>query len=80
MSVREVCDLAYVWLLEALERQTLADRHVAAVLMVAGAKDVTLPSLAEKRAQFDEALVAEPAVVTVLDREQLELRQALGVA
>jgi hypothetical protein len=71
-----------VLLLDMLERQTLADRHVAAVLVAAGAKDVTLPSLHEKRQQFDEALAAEPVPVagSQISIEQQELRQVLGVA
>lgn len=76
----EVCDLAYVVLLDQLERHVLADRHVAAVLMAAGQKDVTLPDLAEKRAVFDAALVEEPKVLAAVDSEQWELRRALGVA
>lgn len=77
-----MCDLAYVLLLDQMERQVLADRQVAAVLMAAGAKDVRLPSLAEKRAEFDEALAAEPkpSAVSLLSDEQRELREALGVA
>lgn len=63
-----------------LERQTLADRQVAAVLLAAGAKDITLPSVHEQRRIFDEALAAEPKAVTVVDSEQMELRRALGVA
>jgi hypothetical protein len=78
-----VCDLAYVLLLDQLERQVLADRHVAAVLMTAGAEGVELPTLYERRAAFDVALVADPvapAVVSEVDSEQMELRRALGVA
>lgn len=67
-------------LLEHLERHVLADRHVAAVLMAAGAKDVTLPSLQEQRDRFYAALVEEPKPMAQVDIEQLELRRALGVA
>lgn len=62
-----------------MERLLLADRHVAAVLMAAGAKDVTLPTYRERRDLFDAALVAEPKPVAGLDTEQMELRRALGV-
>jgi hypothetical protein len=58
----------------------LADRHVAAVLIAAGAKDVTLPTFHDQRALFDEALTAEPKVLEAVDSEQMELRRALGVA
>ena len=67
-------------LVEQLERHVLADRQAAAVLMAAGAKDVKLPDLAEKRALLDAALVQEPRRLTVVDIEQWELRRALGVA
>lgn len=67
-------------LIEQLERNVLADRHVAAVFMAAGAKDVTLPVLQEKRQLFDAALVEEPKVLSVVDSERWELRRALGVA
>jgi hypothetical protein len=77
--VGEVCDLAYVLLLEALERQVLADRQVAAVFIAARAEGVDLPSFAEQRARFDAALVAEPVAVQV-ETEQQELRRMLGVA
>jgi hypothetical protein len=79
--VVEVCDLAYVMLLDQLERQVLADRHVAAVLMAAGAQDVPLPDFTEERARLDAALTEEPATVAShVEVEQLELRRALGVA
>lgn len=67
-------------LLDQVERLVLADRHVAAVLLAAGAKDVTLPTFAERRLVFDEALTAEPKRLEAVDSEQMELRRALGVA
>lgn len=66
-------------LLDQIERQVLADRHVAAVLMAAGAKDVKLPTFQEQRALFDSALEAAPTFSRI-STEQMELRQALGVA
>lgn len=66
-------------LLDQLERQVLADRHVAAVLMAAGAKDVKLPVLHEQRELFDAALVEEPSPTKQISTEQMELRRALGV-
>lgn len=76
-----MCDLAYVLLLDQLERLLLADRHVAAVLIAAGAEGVTLPTYQERRALFDAALVAEPTQqANEVDDEQMELRRALGVA
>lgn len=58
----------------------LADRHVAAVLMAAGAKDVELPNLQEHRQRFEAALAEDPKPLTRVDVEQMELRKALGVA
>lgn len=79
MTVSEVCDLAYVLLLDNLERHVLADRHVAAVLMAAGAEGVTLPTMQEQRLVFDAALLAEHQGHD-LDTEEMQLRRALGVA
>lgn len=66
----------YALLLDKLEQQVSAERQVAAVFMAAGAKKVTLPTLDRARDDFDAALVEEP---TVLDVEQQELLQVLGV-
>lgn len=67
-------------LLDQLERQTLADRHVAAVFMAAGAEGVDLPTLMEQRRLLDDALVADLKPADEVDSEQMELRRALGVA
>lgn len=78
-----MCDLAYLILTEDLERHVLAERQVAAVYQASGRYEpMPLPTLLESRTRFEEALVAEPVRVAVsaLDREQLELRQVLGVA
>ncbi len=47
--------------------------------MAAGAKDVDLPNLQEQRDRFEAALLEEPRPMAPVDREQLELRRALGV-
>ncbi len=67
-------------LLQNLDAQVLADRHVAAVLMAAGAKDIDLPNLQEQRDRFEAALLEEPRPMAPVDREQMELRRALGVS
>jgi hypothetical protein len=74
-----VCDLAYLLLLEQVERQTLADRQVAAFQMVMLGEGGQLPTVAEARQQLDAALIAEPVEATAVDVEQVELRRALGV-
>ena len=68
-------------MLDQLERQTLADRHVAAVFMAAGAKEVDLPTIADQRRLLDAALVDDlKSAASEVDTEQMELRRALGVA
>lgn len=74
-----MCDVAYVLLVEQLERQVTADRQVAAVFIAAGAKKVELPQLPEQRRLLEAALVEEPRVLTSVDSKQMELRRALGV-
>jgi hypothetical protein len=66
-------------LVERLERQTLADRQIAATLIASG-RGADMPDMRAQRAAFDAALVEEPAPVTLVDSEQWELRRALGVA
>jgi len=54
----------------------MAERQIAAVFMAAGAEGVTLPSYEQARADFDADLTAVPEV---LDRDQMDLRRALGL-
>ena len=78
-----MCDLAYLLLVEQLERQVIADRQIVATYNASGHfEDRPLPNFYEVRQQFDAALVEEPSLipVSVADLEQMELRQALGVA
>lgn len=65
-----ICDIAYVLLLEQVDRQTAADLHAAAVFMSVGA-EVTAPSFIEARNQFNELLM-EPV-------ETDPLREVLGI-
>ena len=44
-----MCDIAYVLLVERLERQVLSERVVAATLAAGGAEDVEMPSMDEAR-------------------------------
>ena len=73
-----MCDVAYVLLVEQLERQVLADRQIAALQAVISGKGGDLPTLTEARGQLDAALEADPIPVGV-DDEQMRLRRALGV-
>lgn len=66
-------------LLDNLERHVLAERHIAAVMIAAGAEGVTLPEFFEQRELFDASLI-EPPRAAVVDSEQMQLRRALGVA
>jgi hypothetical protein len=77
-----VCDVAYVLLMEALERRSIADWQAAAFSRAIGGGG-DLPDLGAhivaQRDGLDAALVAAPVPAGV-DREQMELRRALGVA
>jgi len=68
--------VTYVLLLERLERQVLSERQVAAALAAGGAEDVEMPDLDTSRAEFDAALVAEPAP----ESTSVRLMRELGVA
>lgn len=61
---------------DRIERWTLSERQVVAVLLAAGAKDMTLPDPAERLANFDAALVAEAKQV---NPDQKALLEVLGV-
>jgi hypothetical protein len=66
--------------LEELERVSLAERQIAATLMASGRYEVAEPPRwAQRRQDFDEWLVSEPEQLVVLDVEERELRQVLGV-
>jgi hypothetical protein len=65
-----------VLLLDQWERQTLADRQG---LLASGVRE-ELPTLFEAQQRLHEALVAEPKRLESVDNEQMELRQAMGVA
>ncbi len=54
-----MCDVAEVLLFEQVERDTLAERHVAAVMLAAGAKDVQLPTVDEATRRLRAALEGE---------------------
>lgn len=77
--MRDVCDVAYVLLVEQLERQVLADRQIAALQLVMSGQGGDLPTLPDVLTKFDEALLALPAAAGA-DDEQLRLRRALGVS
>lgn len=64
----------YVLLLDEVERLVASERQVAAVLALR--QEVQLPTYTEERRRFDEALLAEPAVV---DQDRDDLLRALGV-
>lgn len=79
MTVRDVCDVAHVLLIERVERQALADRQIAALEAVMGGKGGDLPTVGDAVAAFDAALLAEPAVRVQVSDDQAALRRALGV-
>lgn len=72
--------MAYVLLVEQLERQYLADRTGLATAAQMSGEDVTPPAWEDQLRELDEALAAEPAPVTELDRTNHLWRQAMGAA
>jgi len=74
VSLLDLCDTAYVLLVEQLERRTLVERQVAAVLRAADA-DVEEPDAATARERFDAALIAAP----VPESPNARLLRELGV-
>jgi hypothetical protein len=77
LTLRDLCDLAYVLQVEQLERRVLAGQHVAAIAASVGAKDVEIPDPDKIRAEFDAMLIEEPKMV---DSDELALRRRLRVA
>lgn len=70
----------YVKHWESLERQVLAERQVVATLVAAtGSREVKLPSLEQVRSDYDDGL-CKPLLVRRINRRQIVLRRALGVA
>jgi hypothetical protein len=67
----------YVLLLERLERHVLAERHVAAVMLAAGAKGIRMPTFETERAKVDRLLTA--AKRREYEPEQAALIAALGL-
>lgn len=63
--------------MQRLEADVLAERQMAVTLIAAGASDVTVPSMAQERAEFDAALLAEPSSTTSSPDD--ELRRAMGL-
>lgn len=77
MTLKQVCDFAYVIQVDLLE-QRIATQQIGSMLaMATGAEGVTVPDPDQIRAEFDAALEAEPP--SGVDREQAELAEALGV-
>lgn len=76
MSPADICDVAYVLLVEQTERRVLADRGG----LIARGVAEDLPALNEAQARLDEALASEPVAVQSVDSNEYRLRVALGVA
>jgi len=67
----------YALQLESLEKWVMAERQTCATLAAAGAK-VQIPTLADARVRFDDALCA-PLKAEAIDPEREELLVALGL-
>ncbi|GAC1610344.1 MAG: hypothetical protein NVS3B26_16590 [Mycobacteriales bacterium] len=69
-----VCDVAYCLIVEAIERQVLADRQVVALARVmGGAGDVEMPVVADAVAEFHATIEAPPVPMDGARRELLEM-------
>jgi hypothetical protein len=67
----------YTLIIERLERHVLTERHVAAVMLAAGAKKVTVPTFDGERAKLDRLLDEAPR--KRYGQEQAALIAALGL-
>lgn len=73
MNAQQLCDIAYVILLDRLERSVLVERQNAASLIAGGVEDIEVPTLADAFAEFDAALIAEPEPESASARLMREL-------
>lgn len=69
--------MVYAIHVERLEAQVRTDQQIAAVMVAAGAREVTMPSLPDALADLDEALNA-PLAADVPTTER-RLRESLGL-
>ena len=72
----EVCALVYMLLVERLDAYQVAAFTAACVAAAMGGGEVEAPDPDEMRAQFDEALCAEPRQV---DPRAAAVRRVLGL-
>lgn len=79
MSLKQICDLAYVLILEKIERTTETDRIITAleVFLSGEGGTVELPSAEARKAEFDKALSAPPKEDA--NPDQVILMRALGI-
>jgi hypothetical protein len=75
LSLKQLCDVAYVLLVDRVDRSAQSQMVASAVLLAAGAK-VEIPDPEDLRVKFDKALNAEPKWI---DSDQRVLMEALGV-
>jgi hypothetical protein len=75
LNLRELCDVAYVMLVDRLESRTLAEMQ-AAVFVQAMGGNTAIPDPGVEREQFDAMLTAP---FRRLNRPDYELRKLLGV-
>lgn len=79
MSIADTCDIAYVFLVDRVERQVEVGTLAAVTMAAAGAKDVKVPNLDEALAAFDAALAAPFEKREVVDEHDAALRRTLGL-
>jgi hypothetical protein len=77
LDLSDGCDLVYGLLIERLERHVLNERQVAVLAKIGGAKNVTVPTFDEQRAQLDRLLGTAPR--REYPPEQAAMIAALGL-
>lgn len=79
MSLKQICDLAYVINVEKIERMAENDRVITAVLALGSEEPLEMPTVDQYRAMFDKALNEPPQREAEADSDQAILMKALGL-
>jgi hypothetical protein len=78
LALSDGCDLVYALVVERLERHVLAERQVAMIAKLGGAKSVEVPTFAAELGKLDR-LLGEDETRKRRDPEQQALIEALGL-
>jgi hypothetical protein len=75
VNLADLCDIAYVMLLDDLKQLVLSDRLVAATYIANGAEGISLPDPTETKTRLDEFLSSDQLQLS----EDQQLCRALGL-